>query len=117
MAVTKLGTFEIEAREPGRLEDGTLRPYRQYRIEIEIDLDRLARQLGPRAVVSKNGTSVLGGGKIRARVVGRGMLPAGTARAQSAIRSMVGRCPDCGLPGERAGHMSCQFPGYSDAQP
>ena len=27
------------------------------------------------------------------------------------------RCADCGLRGELTGHMGCQFPGYSDAQP
>lgn len=27
----------------------------------------------------------------------------------------AGACPDCGMPGERLGHMGCQFPGFTEA--
>ena len=43
----------------------------------------------------------------------------GTRRALRAWRrgdpGNRSRCADCGLPGERTGHMGCQFPGYSGA--
>ena len=28
----------------------------------------------------------------------------------------AGACADCGEPGERTGHMGCQFPGYTESR-
>ena len=52
------------------------------------------------------------GGGIRTGLAHAECLEAAVDRERAAAT----RCADCGLPGERTGHMGCQFPGYSGAQ-